>query len=129
MLDRYASVIVNRLCWLCIVIEEIFGMKRKMMKWEMRLFWFWWFMGLVCAGCVMCLKKFMGWEGRWRRGRWDYFGFGLGFCSCVLFWFGFGLCWACDIEGDGDERRESVDRVFLGKEKEISRWEFFIIGF
>ena len=38
-------------------------------------------------------------------------------CSCVFFWFGFGMCWACDIEGDGDERRESVEQVFLGRRK------------
>ena len=41
-------------------------------------------------------------------------------CSCVFFWFGFGLCWACDIEGDGDERRESVEQVFLGRRKRKS---------
>ena len=23
------------LCWVCIVFEEIYGMRRKMMKWEM----------------------------------------------------------------------------------------------
>ena len=31
--------------------------------------------------------------------------FGLSLCSCLLFWFGFGLCYACDIEED--ERRKS----------------------
>ena len=55
---------------LCTMFEEIYGMKMKMMKREIRLFWFWWFMGLVCAGCVMCLKKFMGWGERWRSQRW-----------------------------------------------------------
>ena len=58
------------LCCLCTMFEEIYGMKMKMMKREMRLFWFWWFMGLVCAGCVMCLKKFMRWGERWRSRRW-----------------------------------------------------------
>ena len=31
--------------------------------------------------------------------------FGLSLCSCLLFWFGFGLCCACDTEEDG--RRKS----------------------
>ena len=26
--------------------------------------------------------------------------FGLSLCSCLLFWFGFGLCCACDTEED-----------------------------
>ena len=34
----------------------------------------------------------------------------------------FGLCWACDIEGDGDERKR---KGFFEKEKEIGRREFF----
>ena len=41
------------LCWVCIVFEEIYGMRRKMTKREMG----------------------------------NYFGFGLGLCSYVLFWF------------------------------------------
>ena len=57
-----------------------------------------WFVGLVCAGCVLCLEKFMGWRGRWRRERWDY--------------FGFGDLWAHDVEGDGMKGRERVDRFF-----------------
>ena len=45
----------------------------------------------------------------------------------VLVWvcahmYCFGLCWACDIEGDGDERKRNG---FLRKEKEIGRREFF----
>ena len=31
--------------------------------------------------------------------------FGLSLCSCLLFWFGCGLCCACDTEEDG--RRKS----------------------
>ena len=57
-----------------------------------------WFMGLVCAGSVLYLEKFMGWRGRWRRERWDY--------------FGFGDLWAHDVEGDGMKGRERVDRFF-----------------
>ena len=64
-----------------------------------------WFMGLVCAGSVLCLEKFMGWKGRWRRDRWDY--------------FGFGDLWARDIEGDGDERKRKSWSVLFGKKKEI----------
>ena len=45
------------LCWVCIVFEDIYGMRRKMMKREMG----------------------------------NYFGFGLGLCSYVLFWFVLGL--------------------------------------
>ncbi|KAK9994187.1 hypothetical protein SO802_023890 [Lithocarpus litseifolius] len=45
------------LCWVCIVFEEIYGMRRKMTKREME----------------------------------NYFGFGLGLCSYVLFWFVLGL--------------------------------------
>ena len=45
------------LCWVCIVFEEIYGMRRKMTKREMG----------------------------------NYFGFGLGLCSYVLFWFVLGL--------------------------------------
>ena len=45
------------LCWVCTVLEEIYGMRRKMTK----------------------------------RGMEDYFGFGLGLCSYVLFWFVLGL--------------------------------------
>ena len=41
------------LCWVCIVFEEIYGMRRKTTKREMG----------------------------------NYFGFGLGLCSYVLFWF------------------------------------------
>ena len=63
-----------------------------------------WFMGSVCASCVLCLNKFIGCGGRWRRGRWDYFGFDLGLCSCVLFWF----VLACDTERDGDERKREL---------------------
>ena len=44
------------LCWVCIVFEDIYGMRRKMMKREMG----------------------------------NYFGFGLGLCSYVLFWFVLG---------------------------------------
>ena len=44
------------LCWVCIVFEEICGMRRKMTKREMG----------------------------------NYLGFGLGFCSYVLFWFVLG---------------------------------------
>ena len=44
------------LCWVCIVFEEIYGIRRKMTKREMG----------------------------------NYFGFGLGLCSYVLFWFVLG---------------------------------------
>ena len=45
----------------------------------------------------------------------------------VLVWvcahmYCFRLCWACDIEGDGDERKR---KGFFEKEKEIGRREFF----
>ena len=55
-------------------------------------------------------EEIMEYGGRWRRGRLDYFGFffflggeifGLGLCSCSLFYFSFGLCCTCDIEEDG----------------------------
>ena len=88
-------------------------MKRKMTKREIGLFWFWWFMGLVCVGCVLCLKKFMGWGGRWRKGRWGII------LVLVLVWvcahmYCFGLCWACDIEGDWKRK------FFLGRDGRAS---------
>ena len=64
-----------------------------------------WFMGLVCASCVLCLEKFMGWRGRWWRERWDY--------------FGFGDLWARDVEGDGMKGRERVDRFFLERRRRL----------
>ena len=54
------------------------------------------------------------------------FGFGLGLCSCVLFWFGFGLWWACDIEGDGDERKRELMRFFGGGRRRSVREFFFL---
>ena len=61
------------------MFEEIYGIRRKMMKREMGLFWgFFFFLGET---------------------------FGLGLYSCLLFWFGFRLCCAYDIEEDG--RRKS----------------------
>ena len=59
------------------MFEEIYGIRRKMTKREMGLFWFF-FLGET---------------------------FGLSLCSCLLFWFGFGLCCACDTKEDG--RRKS----------------------
>ena len=63
----------------CNVFEEIYGIRRKMMKREMGLFWFF------------------------------FFGetFGLSLCSCLLFWFGCGLCCACDTEEDGRRKSRS----------------------
>ena len=61
--------------WSCTVFEEMYGIRRKMTKREMGLF---------------CVFFFFFWET-----------VGLGLCSCLLFWFGFGLCYACDIEEDG----------------------------
>ena len=90
--------------WSCIVFEEIYGIRRKMTKREMELFWFFFF---------------FFWET-----------FGLGLCSCLLFWFGFGLCCACDTEED--ERRKSWSGFYkegewvLGRnsEKQLLKSEF-----
>ena len=61
------------------MFEEIYEIRRKMMKREMGLFWvFFFFLGET---------------------------FGLSLCSCLLFWFSFGLCCACNTEEDG--RRKS----------------------
>ena len=64
-----------------------------------------WFMGLVCASFVPCLEKFMGWKERWRKERWDY--------------FGFGYLWARDIEGDRDERKRKSWSVLFGRRRRV----------
>ena len=56
--------------------------------------------------------------------------FGLGLCSCLLFWFGVGLCCACDTEEY--ERRKSWSGFYkegewvLGRnsEKQLLKSEF-----
>ena len=37
------------LCWVCNVVEEIYGMRGKMTKREMGLFWFWFGFLLMCT--------------------------------------------------------------------------------
>ena len=56
------------LCWLCIVYEEIYGMKRKMTKREMELFWFWFGFVLMCTVLVW----FWFVLGLWYRERWGW---------------------------------------------------------
>ena len=59
--------------------------RRKMKNREIGLFWFFLF--------FFFLEKLLVWVCA------------LVFCLRLLFWFGFGLCYACDIEEDGRRKR------------------------